>query len=107
MWLLFISFLILFEAGADILAKEWQLHSTWLRFAAAIAAYVIANIFWLLALKYGAGLTKGAIIFSVGSAIFAILIGLVLYKEPITRLQIIGLVLGVSALILLTWKGDS
>lgn len=106
MGLLFISFLILFEAGADILAKEWQLHSGWVRFAAAILAYVVANICWLIALKYGAGLTKGAIIFSVGSAIFAIGIGLVLYKEPITRLEILGLALGLVALFLLTWDGE-
>ncbi len=106
MWVLFIILLILFEACADILAKEWSLNSNWVRFVAAIGAYVVANIFWLIALKYGVGLTKGAIIFSVGSALFAIIIGLILYKEPVTRLEIIGIVLGVFSLVFLTWDGD-
>ena len=106
MWVFFISLLIVFEAIADILAKEFQINSTWIWFVAAILAYVVANVFWLFSLKSGAGLTKGAIIFSVGSAILAIVVGLLLYKEPITKLQIAGIVMGLFSLLFLTWEGD-
>lgn len=106
MWIIFISFLIIFEAIADILAKEFQINNTWIWFVVAILAYVVANVFWLFSLKFGAGLTKGAIIFSVGSAILAIIIGLLLYKEPITKLQVAGIVLGLFSLLFLTWEGD-
>ena len=106
MWVFFISLLIVFEAIADILAKEFQINNTWIWFVAAILAYVVANVFWLFSLKSGAGLTKGAIIFSVGSAILAIVVGLLLYKEPITKLQIAGSVMGLFSLLFLTWEGD-
>ncbi len=106
MWVFFISLLIVFEAIADILAKEFQINNTWIWFVAAILAYVVANVFWLFSLKSGAGLTKGAIIFSVGSAILAIVVGLLLYKEPITKLQIAGIVMGLFSLLFLTWEGD-
>ena len=105
MWLFFIGLLLTFEAAADILAKQWQLNQGTVRFVAAIAGYVIANVFWLFALKEGAGLTKGAIIFSVGSAIIAIIIGLLLYKEHVSKMEVIGIILGILAVVLLTWEG--
>jgi multidrug transporter EmrE-like cation transporter len=104
MWILFLGLLILTEAVADIIAKEYQLHAGAIRFIGAISAYVLANVFWLVALRSGAGLTKGAIFFSVGSAILAIVIGLVLYKESITTIQFVGVVLGFIAIILLVWE---
>jgi small multidrug resistance pump len=104
MWIFFLALLILTEAIADIIAKEYQLHSGAIRFIGAISAYVIANIFWLVALKDGAGLTQGAIIFSVGSAMLAIIIGLVLYKETLTQMQMAGLALGFIAIFLLVWE---
>ena len=104
MWVVFLLLLIGTEAVGDILAKEYQLHSGVVRFVAAISAYVLANIFWLVALKDGAGLTKGAIFFSVGSAILAIIIGLVLYKETVSTREMIGIALGIIAIILLVWE---
>jgi multidrug transporter EmrE-like cation transporter len=98
------SVIIATEAVADIAAKEYQLKAGWLRFGGAISAYVLANIFFLIALRYGAGLTKGAILFSVGSAILAILIGLVLYEETVSTMQYMGILLGFIAIILLVWE---
>ncbi|HZX73233.1 MAG TPA: hypothetical protein VFE57_02350 [Cyclobacteriaceae bacterium] len=104
MWILFLGLLILFEAIADVLAKEYQLHTSWLYFVAAISAYVIGNVFWLFSLRTGDTLTRGAIIFSVGSAMMAVLIGLVFFKEHITRLETLGIALGLIAVILLIWE---
>lgn len=104
MWILFLLLLIGMEAVADIIAKEYQLKSGVVRFSGAILAYVLANVFWLIALKYGVGLTKGAILFSVGSAILAIVIGLVMYKETVTPMQMTGVLLGFIAIVLLVWE---
>jgi len=104
MWVVFLGLLILFEAIADILAKEYQIRSGWIFFAAAILAYVIGNVFWLFSLKTGGLLTRGAIIFSVGSAIMAVLIGLVFFKEHITRLEFLGIILGLVSVVLLVWE---
>lgn len=104
MWVFFLGLLIVTEAIADIISKEYQIHAGWVRFSGAILAYIIANIFWLISLRNGAGLTKGAIIFSVGSAVLAIVIGLALYKEPVTRIQMYGVILGLISIILLVWE---
>ncbi len=104
MWVFFLGLLIVTEAIADIISKEYQIHAGWVRFSGAILAYIIANVFWLIFLRNGAGLTKGAIIFSVGSAVLAIVIGLALYKEPVTRTQMYGVILGLISIILLVWE---
>ena len=106
MWLLPLGLLIVFELVADVLAKEWSLHGQAIRWIGAIAAYVVANTFWLFALRQGSGLARGAIIFSVASAIIAVSLGLFLYKENITRLQIIGVLVGIISLVLIFWEGN-
>lgn len=105
MWILPLGLLIVFELVADVLAKEWSLHGHAVRWIGAIAAYVIANTFWLIALRQGSGLARGAIIFSVATAIIAASLGLFLYKENLTRLQIIGVLIGIVSLVLIFWEG--
>lgn len=105
-WVFFLSLLIFFEIVADVLAKEWSLKSGLIRALGAIMAYVIANTFWLFALKNGSGLARGAIIFSVASAVLASVIGIVLYKEYLTKIQLVGVFLGVISLILIFWNSE-
>lgn len=103
-WILPLALLIFFEAVADIFAKNWSIHkSVWVA-VTSLTFYLIANSFWLFALKNGAQLGRGAIIFSVASAIIAILLGVLLYKEPVSKLQTAGLILGVVSIILLFWE---
>ncbi len=104
-WILPLSFLILFEIIADIFAKEWSLktHLWYLAFG-ALASYVIANSFWLFALKNGSGLARGAIIFSVATAIIATLLGLFWYQEKVSNVQIAGIIAGIISIILIFWE---
>jgi drug/metabolite transporter (DMT)-like permease len=104
LWVIPISFLIFFEIVADVLAKEYSLRGGWLFWSLAILGYITANSFWLYAIRHGSGLARGAIIFSVGSAVFAVLLGVLIYKEQITTLRLTGLVLGIIALTLLLWE---
>ena len=90
---------------ADILAKEWSLHGNWIRWTGSILGYIVANIFWLFALKGGSGLAKGAAIFSISSAIIAVLLGIILYKESLTTVQLIGIGIGIISLVLIFWNG--
>ncbi len=103
-WILPLSLLITFEAIADILAKEWQLHRGTLLWVGAIGAYVVANSFWLFALKNGSGLARGGMIFSITSAILASAIGLLIYKESVNRMELMGMGLGLISLVLICWK---
>lgn len=103
-WIIPIIFLIIFEIIADIFAKEYSLKGYWWFWVAAILAYVVANAFWLWGIRSGSGLARGAIIFSVVSAILAIIIGLYFYKEETNYIQVIGMVIGALSLILIFWE---
>ncbi len=103
-WILPISLLIVFEMVADIFAKEWQLKGASWRWMGAIGAYVIANSFWLYALRNGAGLARGGLIFAVSCAVMAVLIGVWMYREEVTRVQAVGIILGLVSLCLIFWE---
>lgn len=105
LWVLPLAILVFFEGLADIFAKEWSLGKRSLVYAGlSLLCYLLANSSWLIALKYGSGLARGAIIFSVASAILATVIGIGFYKEELSWLQISGVALGLVALILLFWE---
>ena len=103
-WIIPIIFLILFEIIADIFAKEYSLKGHWYLWLGAILGFIIANIFWLWGIRTGSGLARGAIIFSVSSAIIAVLIGLYFYGEQTNKFQIAGMILGAFSLILIFWE---
>ncbi len=103
-WLIPLAILIFFELVADVLAKIWSIKSIWWYGAGALLAYLLANTFWLFALKQGAGLGRGAVIFSVVSAVLAVLIGVWWYKEEVSMSQMIGMGLGVLALVFIFWE---
>src|SRR5689334_17207720 len=54
-WLLPIGLLITFEFLADIFAKQWSLDRKAYLAAIALLGYLVANSFWLFALKNGSG----------------------------------------------------
>ena len=103
-WIVFIGLLIVFEIIADIFSKEWSLSGRILFWSLALAGYVVANVFWLKAIRLGSGLGRGAILFSVGSAIAAVVIGVVFYREQVGRMEVAGIILGVASLILILWN---
>ena len=103
-WIVPISLLIFFELVADIFAKEWSVQSGYILATGALVSYVIANSFWLFALKNGSGLARGAVIFSVASAIVAIILGVFLFKENVTKVQMTGMILGLVAITLIFWN---
>lgn len=103
-WIYFIALLLVFELGADILSKEYTLRAAHMWGVAALGAYIIANVFWLGALRQGVELGRGALIFSVASAVLALMVGVVFYREELTRIQMIGAFIGVIALVFLFWE---
>lgn len=63
---------------------------------------IAANTAWLISLRTGAELGKGAVLFSVLSAIGAVVVAYVLYNEKINVYQAIGLILGVISIAFLS-----
>ncbi|MCX6713569.1 MAG: EamA family transporter [Candidatus Vogelbacteria bacterium] len=104
-WIFPLSLLILFEIIADIFAKEWSLKTqAWYLAFGALASYLIANSFWLFALKNGSGLARGAIIFSVATAIVATILGLFWYQEKVSSVQVAGIIFGLISIVLIFWE---
>jgi drug/metabolite transporter (DMT)-like permease len=104
MWVIALLLLITFEAIADILSKEYSLHGTFLYWSLALSGYIIANIFWLISIRKGSGLARGAILFSVGSAIAAVLIGALSFQEKIGKVELVGIVVGILSVVLIFWS---
>src|SRR3989338_5222682 len=103
-WILPLLVLITFEGIADIFSKEWSLKGGHLLWIGALTSYMIANTFWLFALKNGSGLIRGATLFFVASAIIATVIGFYLYKEELGLFQMFGIALGMVSIALMFWE---
>lgn len=101
-WLYFLLILVVFELIADVLAKEFALSGKYVFAVLSIVGFIAANTAWLISLRIGAELGKGAVLFSVLSAIGAVIVAVVLYQEKITIYQGIGLLLGVAAIAFLS-----
>lgn len=101
-WLYFLLLLVVFELIADILAKQFALSGELIFAVLSILGFIAANTAWLISLRTGAELGKGAVLFAVLSAIGAVLIGLLIYKEKANPYQLTGLALGVAAIALLS-----
>lgn len=102
-WILPLVGLIVMEVVADVFAKEYSLRGGWF-WLAAIASYIVANSFWLYAIKHGSGLARGATIFSVSTAIIATVVGIYFYKEHLGDAQLAGIFLGIISLVLIFWE---
>ncbi|HEV7129635.1 MAG TPA: EamA family transporter [Ktedonobacterales bacterium] len=101
-WLIFLLVLVVFELIADVLAKQFALNGKLVFALSAIVGFVAANVAWIISLRTGAELSRGAILFSVLSAVGAAALGLLVYHEPVSRYQLIGLGLGVISIALLS-----
>lgn len=104
-WPWFVAMLVLSVLCGDVAAKEYALSGRiWLA-VLAVALDAAGFACWVVALRNGAGLATGSAIFSVASAVGALLLGWGWYKEPILPHQWAGIGLGVVALTLVTWEG--
>ncbi|OHA46182.1 MAG: hypothetical protein A2541_00665 [Candidatus Taylorbacteria bacterium RIFOXYD2_FULL_36_9] len=101
---LFFIFLVIvvtiLEILGDILFKEWTIHNKKLLLITGVISYMIATIFWAFSIKYQ-NLSKAVVIFAVLTLIIGVLIGVFIYKEELTSLNIIGIILGLASIILL------
>lgn len=101
-WLYYLLVLVVFELVADILAKQFAVSGKYVFAILSIVGFIAANTAWLISLRTGAELSKGAVLFSVLSGIGAVLIGVFVYHEKTSTYQIIGLVLGIAAIAFLS-----
>ena len=90
-----------------MLPPKWLFLPTWLVYLFVLVAFelvadVLANIAWLISLRSGGTLSRGSVIFSALNAIVAVIIGLLIYREKVGPYQVIGLVLGIAAIMFMS-----
>lgn len=101
-------YLLFLMIGADfvgnIIAKEWSLQGGKVLAVCSILMFIITNIFWLFAIKNGAGLGRGVMFYAAGTSLLAFLAGILWYKETISTTHAAGATFAVLAIVLLSMK---
>jgi len=104
-WLLF-GAMCVFELIADVFGKIYALQGKVLYGWLALAGYMAANTSWVGSLRKGFLLSIGGVYFGIITGTACVVIGL-LYKEPVTRVQMLGLFLGIVSSGMLALGGKS
>lgn len=101
-WLWWLLVLVAFELLADIFARQFGTTGKVIFGVLSILGYVLANLAWLFSLRQGAQLSTGSVLFSALSGAGAVAIGLFVYHEKVNPYQVIGLILGLVAIVFLS-----
>ena len=96
----FILLAVLLEVTADILFKKWTINNRNLFFIIGLAIYFVGTIFWAFSLKYEF-LSKAISIFTILNLIIIVLVGLLIFKENLSLVNKLGVLLGVLSIILI------
>jgi multidrug transporter EmrE-like cation transporter len=96
----FLPFLLLFVGGSvltagDIIMKKWVGNNNWLVFASGLLVYLVGLCFLASSFKYK-NIAIASIIFVLFNVITLSLVSWRYFKEALSPLQIIGVVLGVG-----------
>lgn len=89
----------LFEAVGDIILKKWSIDGKNLTFFFGVFIYWLAIVLWAFSLKYEY-LSKAISVVSVLNLIVVVLVGVFYFKEDLSLLNKIGILLGIISLIL-------
>ena len=101
-WVPFLAAVVTLDLIADVISKEFSLHGGSWRMALAASFVVAGNLTWQFMLRTsGVGLARAGLLFAVGVAVGATLIGVFGYGEGLTDRHKIGAVLGILVLALL------
>jgi multidrug transporter EmrE-like cation transporter len=85
----------------DYLAKKWSLEPGYGLFAGALACYFSSSFFYMQTLTRK-GLVVSCLIWSISSIVAFLFVGIVLFNETLSGMQLIGVILGTISLILLS-----
>jgi len=84
----------------DVFMKQWSLNNNWSTFILGMFIWVIGLICLAFSFK-SKNIAVPSLIFSLSNVVFLTLLSWLYYKEPLTTYQILGMILGTSAIIFL------
>ncbi len=89
-----------FEIVGDVFFKKWTVENRPLLMWGGFIIYSIGTLFWAFSLKYEM-LSKAISIFTILNLIIVALVGIIFFKENISVISKIGIVLGVISIVLI------
>ncbi|MDD5416500.1 MAG: SMR family transporter [Candidatus Aenigmarchaeota archaeon] len=100
MFFILILLAVALEVAGDIFFKKWSIENKNILLLLGISIYFIGSIFWAFSLKYEY-LSKAITLFTVLNLIVVILVGALFFKENLTLMNKLGILLGIVSIILL------
>lgn len=105
--LVFWFFLIIcFEAAALYSIKMYSINHDTKYLIISILGYMLIPIFLYRLLKIGEGIAMTNVIWNILSTIYGFIIGMAIFSEKVSNLQIIGSILGTMGIIMILWEGN-
>jgi multidrug transporter EmrE-like cation transporter len=86
---------VVFEISGDVFLKKWTVENKFLMLWLGFAIYAIGALFWAFSLKYEM-LSKAISVFTILNLIIVVLIGVLFFKENISTVSKIGVLLGIA-----------
>jgi small multidrug resistance pump len=103
MKILFWVFILLgvgLEIVGDIFFKKWAIENKPFLIVAGFLIYSLGALFWALSLKYEI-LSKAISIFTIINLVIVTLVGILFFKEDVSLVGKIGILLGIISIILI------
>ena len=88
------------EITGDVFFKKWAIESRAALLWSGFIIYAFGALFWALSLRYEM-LSKAISVFTILNLIIVALIGVILFKENISTLSKIGILLGLIGIALI------
>jgi multidrug transporter EmrE-like cation transporter len=90
----------LFEVVGDIFFKKWTIDNNNLILIVGFVIYFVGTIFWAFSLKYEY-LSKSISVLTILNLIAVALVGVLYFKEDLTLVNKIGIILGILSVALI------
>ncbi len=100
-----LTFSCSFYAVGEYLSKLWANHPSGMLITAVVLAYAICGLFWLPLVLHKGSLAIAGAIFLLAGTVITTVIGVVIFDEKLSLLQLLGMTLAVVAFVLLSTKG--
>ena len=95
--LIFLS--VALEVVGDVLFKKWSIENKSMLLFTGLLIYFIGTTFWAVSLKYEY-LSKAITVFTVLNLVAVALAGVIMFKEDLSLINKLGIIVGVISVIL-------
>ena len=93
---------VAFFAVGEYFSKSWALNPSWNKALILISMYVLGTVSWLPAIYKGQIISVVGTMWSVMSLLTTLFIGVVIFHETLTPVQIVGVLFAAIAIVLLS-----